>query len=178
MWIQTSVYAMMGILPLGYDGSYAAKNSVKYLNEYNMKIAFYHFKVSNSGFIDIQMFALDRWHFPDASWESVNMQITWWFAVVVHVTFTLFLCKLVHANCGSHQWSKCSQHKSCGISKFRIGAWAVAWASIQWLLTCTTTTNTNYMVTGSPHEMCECFKLWPSTTKLPSTTVRFWSEWS
>ena len=64
------------------------------------------------------------------------------FAVVVYVTFTLLLCQLVHANFCSHQWSKWSQHKSYAISKFGTGAWALAWTSIQWLLTCTTTANT------------------------------------
>ncbi len=56
------------------------------------------------------------------------------FAAVVHVTFTLLLYQLVHANRGSHHWSKWSQHKSYGTSKFGTGAWAMAWASIQWLL--------------------------------------------
>ncbi len=53
------------------------------------------------------------------------------FAAVVHVTFTLLLYQLVHR--GSHHWSKWSQHKSYGTSKFGTGAWATAWASIQWL---------------------------------------------
>ena len=39
----------------------------------------------------------------------------WKFAIVVHGTFTLLLCQLVHANCCSHQWSNWSQHKSYGI---------------------------------------------------------------
>ncbi len=65
---------------------------------------------------------------------------------VVHVTFTLLLCQRVHANRGSHHWSNWSQHKSDGISKFGTGAGAVAWTSIQWLLTCTTTANYEWSI--------------------------------
>ncbi len=109
-------------------------------------------------------------------WASVNHllgpQITikfmHKFAAVVHVTFTLLLYHLVHDNRGSHHWSKWSQHKSYGTSKFGTGAWAMAWASIQWLLTCIT--SANYVSTLS---FCQFDHNASVDEVFPSKVIRF-----
>ncbi len=51
--------------------------------------------------------------------------MTFEFTAVVHITFTLLLYQLVHANRSSDHWSKWSQHKSYGTSKIGTGAWAI-----------------------------------------------------
>ena len=72
---------------------------------------------------------------------------------MLHLLY-LLLYQLVHANRGSHHWSKWSQHKSYGTSKFGTGAWAMAWASIQWLLMCTTSANTLRKMNTNEENCC------------------------
>ena len=71
------------------------------------------------------------------------------FAVVVHVRIWPLLGQLAHAFFVTNHWSKWSQHKAYGISKFGTGVWAKAWTSNQWLLTCTTTANSTPCISTS-----------------------------
>ena len=93
--------------------------------------------------VDVLSISHDHWTMcnPHVVFVQKKVLCVSKFADRVHVRLWPLSSQLVQTSIVMNDWSKLSQYKAYGISQFGTGVWAQVWTSIQWLLTCTLSSN-------------------------------------